>query len=431
MLFVVFDERDKSTFVPCPGSGAQKICYPRNKMKHVFSLLVACASMLVFATNASAAPMPNPNGYEYFIRAGDAFVPDNKGVDEVTSTKYEKGKIYPIAPKEAWLKRNAKAFHLLREGLKYPVWQPKVQFSHLYPNYSKFRWLARALRVESHVYAERGELDKAVGSAVDIIDFGYAIPRGGPLIASLVGNAITAMGFRELENLLPRLDASTSRTASFRLGKIYANRFPYYKTVQGDKMYGQELLKDALKRTDWRKQIADAGDLSVIQAARLLSMSKEELMADYSRLMDAQIDNAHLPYSTMQPVTGFKKSPVAIFAINVSSRRWIQARADTQCVLAMTMLALRAYKMNHGNYPRTLQKLVPHYLRKVPLDSFDGLTPLRYRLEGEKYFLWSIGPDGINNNGRPIENKNRPERGRYRSWNSGATGDIVAGLNML
>jgi hypothetical protein len=351
-------------------------------------------------------------------------------VDEVTSTKYVKGKIYPIGPKEAWLKENAKAFHLLREGLKYPAWQPKSNSTDFFPSYSKFRGLARALRVESHVYAERGEFDKAVSSAVNIIDFGYAIPRGGALIASLVGNAITAMGISELGNLLPHLDANTSRVASFRLGKIYANRFPYYKTLQEDKTYGQDLLTDALKRTDWRKQIADSGELSVMQAARLLLMSKEELMEDYSRLMDAQIDNGHLPYSTMHPVPGFKESPVAIFAFAVPSYRWIHARADTQCLLMMAMLALRAYKMNQGNYPSSLRTLVPHYLRKVPIDPFDGLTPLRYRLEGEKYFLWSIGPDGINNNGRPVENKNRTGRGRYRSWSSGDSGDIVAGLNM-
>lgn len=374
--------------------------------------------------------MPNPNGYEYFIRAGDAFVPDHNNVDEVTSTKYEKGKIYPIGPKEAWLKENAKALHLLREGLKYPAWQPKLNSIEIFRSYSKFRSLARALRVESHVYAERGEFDKAVGSAVDVIDFADAIPRGGPLIAGLVGNAITAMGISELGKLLPHLDANASRAASFRLGKIYANRFPYYKTLQQDKTYAQSLLKDALKLADWRKQIADSGDLSVMQAVRLLNMSKEEFMEDYSRLMDAQIDNAHLPYSAMQPVTGFKNSPVTAFTLNVSSRRWIQARADTQCVLLMTMLALRAYKMDHGNYPPALQTLVPHYLRKVPIDPFDGLTPLRYRLEGEKYFLWSIGPDGINNNGRPIENKNRTGRGRYRSWRPGDSGDIVAGLNV-
>jgi hypothetical protein len=153
-------------------------------------------------------------------------------------------------------------------------------------------------------------------------------------------------------------------------------------------------------------------------------------MEEYSRFMDAHIDNVHLPYSAMQPVTGFKNSPVAAFILNFSDSRWNQARADTQSVLLMMMLALRAYKMDHGNYPPTLQTLVPHYLRKVPIDPFDGLTPLRYRLDGEKYFLWSIGPDSISNNGRPMENKNRSGRGRYRSWRPGDSGDIVAGLNV-
>lgn len=399
-------------------------------MKHVFRLFVICAAIVIAAASSYAAPLPHPNGYDYFIRAGEAFVPDHNSVDEVTSTKYPLAQEYPIGPKEAWLKENAKALHLLREGLKYPAWQPDMPLNHQYPSYSDFRWLARALLVESHVYAERGQFDKAVSSVLDIMDFGYAVPRGGSLIASLVGNAITAMAIREMENLLPHLDAKTARATSFRLGTIYANRFPYYKTIQEDKRYGQDLLKNALKGADWRKQVADFSDLSLAQAARLLLMSKEEYMDEYSQLMDAQINAAHLPYAAMQPVTGFENSPADILISHTFSRRWIQARADTQSVLVMMMLALRAYQLDHGNYPPTLQTLVPHYLRRVPLDPFSGLTPLRYRLEGEKYFLWSIGPDGVNNNARPIKNKERGGRAQYHSWSSNAKGDIVAGLNV-
>lgn len=57
--------------------------------------------------------MPNPNGYDYFLRAAAAYVPDDKGVDEITDHREPMpGKIkqYPLADKEAWLKQNARYF---------------------------------------------------------------------------------------------------------------------------------------------------------------------------------------------------------------------------------------------------------------------------------------------------------------------------------
>ena len=407
------------------------VCYPRNRMSRLLYLFTL--SIIVLTQKMSfAAEVPRPNGYDFFVRAGEAFVRDSNSVDEVTSTsmKYEPGKIYPIGPKQAWLKENAKALHLLREGLKYPAWQPKVDDNGYFPSYSQFRSLARALVVESHVYAQQGQFDKAASSTLDIVAFGYAVPRGATVIGSLVGNAIVAIGVGALGKIMPHLDAASSQAAAGRLERIYADRMPYFKTMEYEKIHTIEMLKDALKRPDWRKEISDAGNHSIAQAARLLLMTKNDVIDEYTRRMDDQIQNAHLPYSKMQPVPGFEDSPLATFIINVSNVRWDQARADTQCIISMAMLALRAYKLCHQQYPATLQKLVPNYLRKVPIDPFDGMTSLRYRLDGEKYRLWSIGPDGINNNGRPVENKNQTGRGRYHSWASGNSGDIVAGVNV-
>jgi len=409
-------------------------------MKRVFFLFIGCiiTSTLAPATSwADTAPlvdtpastMPHPNGYDYFIRAGEAFVRDDKGVDEVTATAYVKGKKYPIAPKEAWLKKNAKAFHLLREGLKFPARQPMRAGSAIFPSYVKFRSLARALTVESHVYIERGKFDKAANSVLDIIDFGYDIPRGGTLIASLVGNAIQAIGAHEWGDLMLHLDAKTSQAAASRLEKIYDGRFPYYKTLQEEKLSTQHSLRGILKQRDWRKEMVNDWNLPVIQSVPLLFLSKDDVMGEYSKLMDVQIDKAHLPYGKMQSLLTKEESPLASLVSDATSYRWIQGRENTKNVLIMTMLALRAYKLHHGNYPINLQQLVPNYLRKVPIDPFDGMTTLRYRLEKEKYRLWSIGPDGVDNNGRPIENKNRTGRARYRSWASGDNGDVVAGIN--
>jgi len=67
--------------------------------------------------------------------------------------------------------------------------------------------------------------------------------------------------------------------------------------------------------------------------------------------------------------------------------------------MAQVALALAAYRGDHGSYPDGLAQLVPEYLDEVPRDLFaDG--ELRYERDGEDYVLYSVGPNGQDEEGR-------------------------------
>ena len=75
--------------------------------------------------------------------------------------------------------------------------------------------------------------------------------------------------------------------------------------------------------------------------------------------------------------------------------------------LALTACALERHWLAHGNYPEHLAELVPSYLDKVPLDIIDG-QPLRYRRTDDgKFVLYSIGLDGKDDGGKPIDPKHK------------------------
>jgi hypothetical protein len=59
-----------------------------------------------------------------------------------------------------------------------------------------------------------------------------------------------------------------------------------------------------------------------------------------------------------------------------------------------TELAIRLFKDDHGRLPDSLDQLVPKYLASSPIDPYsaDGAS-LIYRLSGDGYLLYSIGPD--------------------------------------
>ena len=64
-------------------------------------------------------------------------------------------------------------------------------------------------------------------------------------------------------------------------------------------------------------------------------------------------------------------------------------------------IALSAYRHDHGQYPATLDELLDGYLDAIPLDPCTD-EPLRYRKEGDRYILYSIGTDGVDNAGERL-----------------------------
>lgn len=66
------------------------------------------------------------------------------------------------------------------------------------------------------------------------------------------------------------------------------------------------------------------------------------------------------------------------------------AIAQTQANLVTVACALERYKFKGGHYPETLAALAPAYISVLPHDLIDG-KPLRFRVTGGRYVLYSIG----------------------------------------
>lgn len=61
--------------------------------------------------------------------------------------------------------------------------------------------------------------------------------------------------------------------------------------------------------------------------------------------------------------------------------------------MAETVLALEAYKADHGEHPEALADLVPDYMESVPLDLYTD-DPLQYHRTDDGYKLYSLGQNG-------------------------------------
>lgn len=84
----------------------------------------------------------------------------------------------------------------------------------------------------------------------------------------------------------------------------------------------------------------------------------------------------------------------AIFKVQQAWERAEQVHVNLQIAFA-----LAAYQRDHGGYPKQLDALAPRYLQQVPHDRFSG-KPLIYRPSATGYLLYSVGPNGRDDEGR-------------------------------
>jgi len=194
-------------------------------------------------------------------------------------------------------------------------------------------------------------------------------------------------------------------------------------------------LSEALRGPDWRRLLLSLEPTSH-DVAQALTISKHTVLNNSTRMMDTAIANARRPYNAPRPLLSDPGDPFsAQFAPVMEDSRFLTARNESANLLLLGVLALRSFQLEHSTYPTNLSELVPAYLKQVPVDPFASGEPLRYRRTGSTYVLWSIGPDGVNNNGRAI-NDNSPvssgeagvELYRHRVL-AQSKGDMVAGVN--
>jgi len=94
--------------------------------------------------------------------------------------------------------------------------------------------------------------------------------------------------------------------------------------------------------------------------------------------------------------------------------------------MLITSLALKVYHDENGSYPSSLGALVPKYLIKIPSDPFAASGSIKYLKSGSGYALYSVGPDGTDDHGKPIS---KTAGGTLPVVLPDSKGDIVAGIN--
>jgi len=157
-------------------------------------LLVVAAVILTFSQPAlPPAPLPQPNGYDDFVKAGEIITGDASGYGTVSEEELR-----------AFVTKNAEALKLARTGLGRECrvtmdLSPTntLRMSRL----GDLKRLGQAMTAEGRLAEMENRPADAAEAYLAVIRFGCAIGEGGLIIDSLVSIAIDTIGTSRLEKL--------------------------------------------------------------------------------------------------------------------------------------------------------------------------------------------------------------------------------------
>jgi hypothetical protein len=288
---------------------------PKKLLKNVvFVLVVGNLALLAYVLLGMASPkptpMPNPNGYDDFVKAA-ALLKGNP-VDYREMKREELGDLVAA---------NAGALKLLQTGISKQC-RASADYSRsnfnneLLPRLSSLKQFVFLFCAKGRLAESEGRTNDAVQFYVDGIRYGQDVGQGGVLIEKLVSIACQAVAARPLENLRTNLDAKQCTSIAHELEST-----------------------DAQEETDELVQRHES------EFSRIYGGIKGQLVKLF---MFKSIEASR------------KKFFIKLHASQLNRRQM------------MLTFAARAYELDKGKPPSNAAALVPEYLKKIPQDPATG-----------------------------------------------------------
>jgi hypothetical protein len=271
-------------------------------------VLVAAATITFLFGRTSSPILPNPNGYDDLLKAGELVVGK---LDEISDLDHDGIR--------ALLSTNAEPLRLLRIGCEcqVPTETTITNFTGVMTDLINLKALAKLLLAEGRLAEKENRFGDAARSYVDAIHIGVEMSRGGLMINRLVGIACEAMGAKPLTTLIPKLGCDQIQPIISNLEQIETNTVTWNEVVINENRFARAQMGI------YPNPIKLVSELWQARTTRQQAHLRHDLAAAHFRLIIVE-------------------------------------------------LTLRCYQSEQGHAPTQLTELIPRYLQRVPLDPFSN-----------------------------------------------------------
>jgi hypothetical protein len=316
---------------------------------------------------------------------------------------------------EAYLLRQASALEAFRQlsqhcgTARFPVdFTPGV--ATLLPQTQSMRQASRVLSLQFYVHLNRGRTGDAVECLLDQLALAQALDQEPIIISQLVRLALVNVTVSHVQQAVRSTDISDADLARLQheLRKLECESC-LKRAMAGERAIGYTVCVEP--------RLAD-GTLTMTQAeAQQMSSRSPKRVADATKLLELSLRIAEAAdqsiFNALQEsvrieteVKGLSEgvwnrfsyimtmllSPAYKQATTAFAR--LAARRDT----TDSALAAELFRRRRGQWPETLEQLVPEFLPRVPLDPFNN-QPLKMISTDDELKVYSVGGNGIDDNG--------------------------------
>ena len=389
-------------------------------------------------TLADLTPEPIPpeeNAATVYRQAFEAYVEPNEKVEEVESKDFEDWSPDELAEVRAWVEENQRAIALAKRAAAVE----KCQFVGKYTGYEQqlphlhgMRKLALLLLNSVILHLEDGLPKTALEECWVQLRMAQHLGRGNRLPEYRVQAVIVAWAHASLQAVLacPEVGGLDLKRVAESVRQLL-ERERLAGVLQCERVVWLDALNRPQDWEDMQPQVAQAVK-SDDTLRTWLDTEKLALLEGFSKLISlaqkpwyhtaAERQNLDVWISKGLP---FRKLPLTGLLMPGESKA-LEARAFRETILWQMVLGteLELHRRNARSYPDALDGLGLEYLDEVPVDPFSG-NPFGYQKEGEGYFLYSVGENGVDDRGERGWRRHRggvnPETGE---WEEGRVEDL-------
>jgi hypothetical protein len=289
------------------------------------------------------------------------------------------------------------------------------------------RALASALAIRATLRVGEGKPDAAWADVMACFRLARHLARKGSLIEGLVAVAVDAIGQRAATTLLDRPGVTARQLAGCLRDLRSLPPMPSAADAYegGERLVSMDSFQTILRTGAGLAGVPgvpnNAQDLDADTLLRRANQFFDRLVANLKEpdrsKREAALDRLEADLNALvaarqkgeRPIPGETEAHGAargvaevLVKLVIPAVRRTQAAVDRSAAGHHTLqvaFALAAYQRDHASYPKGLDALAPKYLDKVPGDLFTG-QPLVYRPTRDGFVLYSLGPNGKDDEGR-------------------------------
>lgn len=259
---------------------------------------------------------------------------------------------------------------------------------------SLFLNIARINAINSAYLFNQGKEEEAFNRAIEIVRVGQMFQDSqGFIISYLVSLTLKETGFRRIKAMISKTTLSPEILKEYivQLEKFKLNEKGLKNALKIEYILTVNMLKEMFENMPssflWKPN----------QTRRKFAESlRTQIKSVYKFCGD--IIEPRLPE---WPPSWIKENFIGrtiweIVIVNIRGLNYRRCEEDFSITITQLLLAMRAYQIETGEIPISLNRLVPKYIFEIPKDPFGGES---IRFCPEEKIIWSVGRDLIDEGG--------------------------------